>query len=124
MGIDDKAEMEDFVFAFQSNMRPVVGQQVTLRRDAGSAAQARLNFLIEQASLGHCDLIASDERSGFVYQGTEFLRDDGDTFSLSQLEQRVIDRGPVTFTAVPPGEGRRMGVDRDEDGRLDRYDHH
>jgi DNA-binding beta-propeller fold protein YncE len=124
MGIDDKAEMEDFVFAFQSNMRPVVGQQVTLRSDSGSAAQARLDFLIEQASLGHCDLIASNERSGFVYQGSEFLRDDGDTFSLSQLEQRVIARGPVTFTAVPPGEGRRMGVDRDEDGRLDHSDRH
>jgi hypothetical protein len=124
MGIDDKADMEDFVFAFQSNMRPVVGQQVTLRSDSGSAARARLDFLIEQASLGHCDLIASNEGSGFVYQGTEFLRDDGDMFSLSQLEQRVIERGPVTFMAVPPGEGRRMGVDRDEDGRLDHSEHH
>jgi len=30
--------------------------------------------------------------------------------------------GPFTFTAVPPGSGRRMGVDRDRDGLLDAQD--
>jgi hypothetical protein len=124
MGLDDKADMEDFVFAYQSNMRPVVGQQVTLRTDSGSFEQTRVSFLIQQASLGQCDLIASNARNGFFFDGTDFLRDDGDTFSPSELEQRIVERGPVTFTAVPPGEGRRTGIDRDEDGRLDHFDRH
>jgi len=35
----------------------------------------------------------------------------------------VIARDPVSFTAVPPGEGIRSGIDRDEDGRLDAGSH-
>jgi hypothetical protein len=38
------------------------------------------------------------------------------------MKPRVISRGTVTFTAVPPGEGIRSGIDRDEDGRLDKSD--
>jgi hypothetical protein len=124
MGIDDKADMEDFVFAFESNMKPVVGQQVTVRENAGALVLARLQLLIAQAEHGACDLVAHSEDSGFTYTAPTFLRDDGRTFSLAELQQRVISRSPLTFTAVPPGEGRRAGVDRDEDGRLDRFDRH
>jgi len=28
-GLSDKADMEDFVFAFESNLKPIVGQQLT-----------------------------------------------------------------------------------------------
>jgi len=80
--------------------------------------------MIDQVAAGNCDLVAHGDGDGFVYTGSEFLRDDGQRYSLSRLEQRVISRDPVTFTAVPPGEGRRSGVDRDEDGRLDGRDHH
>ena len=42
MGLDDKADMEDFVFAFDSNMKPIVGQQVTVRENSGASALARV----------------------------------------------------------------------------------
>lgn len=124
MGIDDKAEMEDFVMAFDNNVKPIVGQQVTLTEDSSEGARARLDLLVSQATLGHCDLVAHTKDHGYFYTGGEFLRDDGHTFSRTHLESHVADRRAVTFTAVPPGEGRRSGVDRDEDGRLDARDRH
>jgi hypothetical protein len=45
-----------------------------------------------------------------------FQLDDGGSVSLGSLRDR---RDPITFTAVPPGEGRRSGIDRDLDGVLD-----
>jgi hypothetical protein len=50
------------------------------------------------------------------------VRDDGVKFSVARLQSHVMPFGPMTFTAVPPGEGRRSGIDRDEDGVLDRFD--
>lgn len=121
-GLDDKADMEDFVMAYDSNMKPIVGQQVTLSASSGAPASARLQLLLAQAGLGNCDLVAHARDHGFAYLSGEFVRDDGVHFSLASLEQRVIAGGPVTFTAVPPGEGVRSGIDRDEDGRLDAFD--
>jgi len=121
-GLDDKADMEDFVMAYDSNMKPMVGQQVTLSAASSVQANARLQLLIAQANLGNCDLVAHSRDHGFAYAGGEFVRDDGVHFSLSSLEQRVIARGTVTFTAVPPGEGVRSGIDRDGNGRLDAFD--
>ncbi|MGH8569221.1 MAG: hypothetical protein ACREXU_14745, partial [Gammaproteobacteria bacterium] len=31
--------------------------------------------------------------------------------------------GEITYTCVPPGSGRRIGLDRDADGILDGNDH-
>jgi DNA-binding beta-propeller fold protein YncE len=123
-GIQDKADMEDFVMAFDSNVKPVVGQQVTLAANSGAQARARLQLFIQQAEAGHCDLVAHTADNGFAYLNGEFVRDDGAHYSLSRLSGQIISKAPVTFTAVPPGEGRRSGIDRDEDGRLDKFDHH
>jgi len=119
-GLDDKADMEDFVMAFDSNLKPIVGQQVTLSAASGGQARARLQLLLAQAEQGNCDVIAETRDNGFVYAGGALIRDDGARVSLARLEQRVILSGPVTFTAVPPGEGARAGIDRDQDGRPDR----
>ena len=111
-GLDDKADMEDFVMAYDSNLKPIVGQQVTLGASSGGPARARLELLRTQAGLGNCDLIAHSRDHGFVYTAGEFVRDDGVHFSLVSLERSVIARGAVTFTAVPPGEGTREGIGR------------
>ncbi len=113
-GLDDKADMEDFVFAFESNEKPIVGQQVTIDDDSTAAARARVDLLIAQASAGNCDLVAHTSNHGYVFSAGLFERDDGVMVSLARVE-----RSRVTFTAVPVGEGVRSGIDRDEDGRLD-----
>jgi hypothetical protein len=121
-GLADKADMEDFVFAFDTNLKPIVGQQVTVGARAAAATLSRLAQLVDQAERGHCDLVAHAGNTGFVYEAGRFLRHDGRRMSLNELRRRVITDTPVTFTAVPPGEGRRSGVDRDEDGLLDALD--
>jgi hypothetical protein len=121
-GLDDKADMEDFVLAFDSNLKPIVGQQVTLSADSASAAHMRLALLLSEAERGHCELAAHSGDTGYFYDGRDFVRHDGVRFSPRELTRRVIARAPVTFTAVPLKEGRRAGIDRDEDGLLDAFD--
>jgi len=119
-GLSDKSDMEDFVFAFESNLKPIVGQQLTWSRRAGSAEQRRLDLLITQAEQRNADLVAYADGSGYFYTRGQFLRDDGARFTLGRLLDRPSS--PITFTAVPPGEGRRIGIDRDLDGNLDGRD--
>lgn len=115
-GLEQRAEMEDFLFAYASNLKPIVGQQVTLGRDASVATVSRLHLLLHRASAGDCDLVAHWGAHGAVYESGAFLVDDGRVIRLAML--RRLEE-PVTFTAVPVGEGRRSAVDRDLDGVLD-----
>jgi len=116
-GLSDKADMEDFVFAYESNLKPIVGQQLTWSRSAGSVERQRLDLMVSQAELRNSDLVAQADGSGFTFVRGEFLRDDGARFTLARLLNRPSST--ITFTAVPPGQGRRLGIDRDSDGTLD-----
>ncbi|HKO48246.1 MAG TPA: hypothetical protein VJV79_11010 [Polyangiaceae bacterium] len=119
-GHSDKADMESFMFAFDSNLKPIIGQQLTWSERAGRAERQRLELLVSQAEQGNSDLIAHSEGSGFVFTNGQFLRDDGTRFTLARLTNRSSTQ--ITFMAVPPGEGRRIGIDRDSDGILDARD--
>jgi len=104
-GLDGRADMESFLLAFDSNLKPVVGQEVTIGVGATAQARARLQVLVTEADRGHCDLVAHLGASELVYRGGVFVGAGGAVDSLARLEQRALIRGPVTFTAVPPGEG-------------------
>ena len=106
-GIDDRADMEDFMFAFDSNLKPVVGQQVTIGAGTTREARARLQLLIAQAARGNCDLVALAGASVHVYRDGVFVGSDGARDSLARLEHDALLGGPVTFTAVPAGEAAR-----------------
>ena len=80
------------------------------------------------ADAAECDLVAKFA-FGPVPMGAvrlpsgRFLLDFGpelDEAELRELPARGAE--PITFTCVPPGSGRRSGVDRDEDGVLDGLD--
>lgn len=102
-GIRDKADMESLVFAFDSNLKPIVGQQVTLSQGCDPAVRERVDLLIEQAERGHCDLVAHGSRSSYVYRNGELVREDGRT---STIDRALSRERYLTWTAVPPGEGR------------------
>jgi len=55
-GALQKRQVEDFIFAFDSNLAPIVGQQTTLTEDNGAAVGARIDLLIDRARAGECDL--------------------------------------------------------------------
>jgi hypothetical protein len=99
--------MEAFLLAFDSNLKPVVGQQVTIGPGSGAPARARLHLLIAQAERGNCDLVAHAGAASFVYSNDAFIGADGARYSLPRLEHLMAGLGRLTFTAVPPGEGTR-----------------
>lgn len=113
-----------FVMASDSNFKPIVGQQVTLRASSGADVHARLALLEARAALGECDLIAKVRpllvEYGLLFDGTSYAVSFGAIANLSpgQVEQ-LANFAPVTYTCVPPGSGARLGLDRDGDGFRD-----
>lgn len=122
-GIVQRRQLESFLLAFDSNLAPVVGQQVTLRADNWSTATPRIQLLKARAEAGECDLVAKARGRGYLYLGNGLFRSDRrrlPSVAEDLIRLQAFGRGgEVTFTAVPPGSGVRIGIDRDEDGVLD-----
>jgi hypothetical protein len=125
--IRQRRQVEAFLLAFDSNLAPVVGQQLTLRGGDSAAALARLDLLEARATAGECDLIvkgrARGRVQGHLYDPVALTylpdRDDEPAITRQQLRSSARARQELTFTAVPPGSGLRIGLDRDFDGTLD-----
>ena len=128
----EKRNLEAMSLAFDSDMAPIVGQQITLRPGAPAADVARVNLMLARAAAGDCEVISkgviqgngatTEEQRGTVYQpgSNSFLTDRGATFPASViLGLHDTFNVSVTFTCVPPGSGERMGIDRDLDSFLD-----
>lgn len=119
-----RRQVEDFVLAFPTNLAPAVGQQVTLGRRNASVALPRLELLMARANAGECDLIAKGRLGkrelGYLYTGGgKFRSNRAEQAPASLAQLRGRNRDGLTFTCTPPGSGKRMGIDRDEDGVLD-----
>jgi mono/diheme cytochrome c family protein len=120
----ERRQLEAFLLAFDSDLAPIVGQQVTL--PSGSAA--RWDLLRARADAGECDLVArgvaNGEARGWlgVARGL-FVADRRADAPIDDAALRALataDGQELTLTCVPPGSGPRMAIDRDEDGFLDR----
>jgi MYXO-CTERM domain-containing protein len=137
-GDAQRRDMEAFMMAFDSDLAPVVGQQVTLRSDNAAAVGPRIDLLIQRARMPfvskilggnstECDLVAKvrvgDRVRGYFLDGQGRFVPDDNSPVLSDAELRQLVAGSevseVTYTAVPPGSGVRIGVDRDLDGQFD-----
>jgi len=126
------ADMERFMLAFDTDLAPVVGQQVTYTNNNEAESQERVQLLLARAessfvskSLGgqtvETDVIAHSTVDGiprsWAYMGNdEFLSDLNETYSLDELQCLAHTDNPVTFSAVPPGTATRMALDRNRDG--------
>jgi DNA-binding beta-propeller fold protein YncE len=123
-----RRQVEAFVLAFDSNMFPVVGQQITLTASNAAVAGPRIDLLTARADAGECDLVVKgqlhDREIGFYYRGAgSFLADRRAVPPIPAALVRLLPVLPggreLTYTCVPPGSGRRIGIDRDGDGQLD-----
>ncbi len=129
-------QVVDFVYAFPTNLAPVVGQQVTLRADSGADTQARLTLLMQRAGAAfilpgnqgrtECELVAKvamgGRTRGFLFQPAQgnFLDDSGAPVAAATVRGLATTPGQeVTFTCTYPGAGRRLGIDRNLNGTLD-----
>jgi DNA-binding beta-propeller fold protein YncE len=131
-------EMVEFSLAFPTDLAAIVGQQMTLDSASGGLVNDRISLMISRAgtiydslTLGgavpECDLIAKGVvggvARGWVLEPGGLFRDDlNNTISDSALRALASTEGPITYTAVPPGAGIRMGIDRDRDGQSDGVD--
>lgn len=122
-----RRNVESFLLAFDSNLAPIVGQQTTLTATNAAAVGPRIDLLIARAEEDECDLVAKNRLGGFLYVGEGKFR-----FSrkgIPKIPDPVLRAtahlrgGEITYTCVPPGSGRRIGLDRDDDGILDGNDH-
>jgi hypothetical protein len=123
--------VEQYLLAFDSDLAPIVGQQVTLRSDNAAGAGPRIDLLIQRAStpfvslsLGgstmECDLVAQVVSRGrvrnYLYDPVagDFVPDDG-TPPISDAALRAVAANPgqeVTYTAATPGSGTRIAFNR------------
>jgi DNA-binding beta-propeller fold protein YncE len=123
-----RRDVEQWLLAFDTNLAPVVGQQVTLTADNAGVAGPRIDVLEGRAAAGDCDLIAkgmlAGEARGWVRLSDGTFQSDREAevpIGDSALRAVASTAGQeVTYTCVPPGSGMRAGVDRDQDGVFDR----
>jgi DNA-binding beta-propeller fold protein YncE len=125
----EQRDLERFVLVFDSNLAPIVGQQVTIGASSANGAFTRLDLLIERARVAHeCEIIVKGVLDGEARGG---LRLPDGTFQLDRaaeaplsdaaLRLRAATAGQqLTYTCAPLRSGERMGLDRDEDGFYDR----
>jgi len=130
-----RRQVEQFLFAFDSNLKPVVGQQITLDStncctQPVSSQRSRAELLRQQAAAGNADLVVKGIQNGEdrgwrrLPNGT-FESDRSSEAPLSETALFNIAAAPgqpLTFMAVPPGSGARIGINRDEDTFLDADD--
>ncbi len=133
-----QVDLEAFMMVFESDLAPVVGQQVTFtsansvvegpRVDTlKTRAQANFTSKLLGGLVKECDLVAkvveTGVQRGFLFDPVTslFLPDTGGAgISDTTLRNKaLIDGNPVTFTCTPPGSGQRMALDRDQDTLLD-----
>ena len=123
-GVTEQRAMEQFMLAFPSNLKPIVGQQATLTAGNLSAVEERLNLMRARADAGDCQLVAKGGGRGYLYVGGGMFRTDRASeanLTEAELRARALEAGgELTFTCVPPGSGVRIGIDRDGDSTLDR----
>ncbi|MCW5892400.1 MAG: beta-propeller fold lactonase family protein [bacterium] len=130
LNLTEERAIEAFLLAHDTGLAPVVGQQVSIDSTSwnGVSFVNRINLLLARADAGECDVVVKGniggEARGGVYAG-------GNSFRLDRHADGLVSvttmRGfaqtagqEITFTAVPPGTGTRIGIDRDLDGVFDR----
>jgi len=126
-GDPQREQMVQFMFAFDTNLKPVVGQQVTLTSNNAGSVGSRIDLLISRAAAGDSDLIvkytlAGETRGAHRLSNGTFETDRSADAALTDTQLRNLAQTTgqeVTWTAVPLGAGIRMGINRDEDTLLD-----
>jgi len=102
-----------------------VGRQITITNPAPVKLIADM-IAVATSSTGRVDLIVRGEKDGlkrgwFFDRGPRVFQSDrnGETILSDTLRLLASTTNELTYTVVPRNLGRRIGIDRDEDGFLD-----
>jgi DNA-binding beta-propeller fold protein YncE len=124
-----RRDVEQFVLAFDTDLAPIVGQQVTLTAGNAAAAGPRIALFEQRAhasftskvlggTVKECELIARLAQGGairgFLFDpGTSSFAPAGGGAALSDSALRALAQTAgqeITFTCVPPGQGARLAT--------------
>ena len=118
--VETESDVVRFVLAADSNLAPIVGQQVTLSLRSGTTDEQRLD-LVEQRALvtqprPECDLIVrgviEGQRFSALYVGEKYQDSNGARHTSGALRALVKTGDNVlTFTCTPVGSGSRLALD-------------
>ena len=126
-----RRDVEQFLLAFDTDLAPIVGQQVTLTNSNATTVGPRIDLLIQRArtafvskALGgavrECDLVAhvaiGGRVKGFLFDPVagNFMPDDGGP-RVSDATLRALAVSPgqeVTYTCAVPGSGARLALNQ------------
>jgi DNA-binding beta-propeller fold protein YncE len=125
----NQADLEQFMFAMDSNLAPIVGQQITLTDTNAVTVGPRIDLMLARAAQSECDVIVkgviAGEQHGWQLDNgsTFYVSDSGGAISDADLRTLAATPGQsLTFSGVPFGSGRRAGLDRDLDNVFDASD--
>lgn len=125
-GLELRRALEAFVLAFDTNLAPIVGQQVTLSKHNRDVAMPRVELLLQRAAADECEVVVRGRMRrrelGVLYdpRSDRFVPDQAKAAALTREELEDLSQvTALTFTAVPLGSGERIALDRDSDGVLD-----
>jgi len=118
-----RADLTAFLMAFDTGMAPAVGWQLTVSQPLAGEERRSLDVVVARAAAGDCDLVARGWRGarehGWLLGGGGFVPDrrDAPTLALPDLLVDAVAPGQATtLLCVPPGDGVRSTLDRDQDG--------
>jgi hypothetical protein len=128
------------MMAFDTDLPPMVGQQVTRTSTNGAIVDPRINAMVAAASTPYpseilgpgaqqCDVVikgvlASQQASGLLLSSGLVQSDDGSAPVAESVVRALSNTAgqETTYTCVPFGSGVRVGLDRDEDSVFNRLD--
>ena len=122
--------LEQFMHAMDSNLKPIVGQQITLTSSNSATVMPRIQLMFDRMDAGDNEVIVKMNIAG-VQRGA--MRNDDGTFHMDDIAAPAVTEAnlllyaaaagqEMTFTAVPISSAVRMGIDRDEDNYLNMND--
>ncbi|NTX37361.1 hypothetical protein HUA78_23180 [Myxococcus sp. CA033] len=127
-----RRDVEQLLLAFDTDLAPIVGQQVTLTNTNSASVGPRIDLLLQRArtpftskvlggAVTECDLVArvalGGRVKGFLFSpaANAFTPDDGTAANVTDATLRNYAKTAgqeVTYTCVPPGSGPRIGLNR------------
>ncbi|TAJ04393.1 MAG: hypothetical protein EPO68_16965, partial [Planctomycetota bacterium] len=130
----DRDNVSAFVEQWDTGLSPLVGVQQLATAANQPAFDAWLDLAEAQAKLanpwldvvGRVKTLSSSALTGIAFEFDagagqwRYRKDDASWTDRAQLAADVLGaQTEIVFTAVVPGTGRRLGIDRDEDGLFD-----
>ena len=138
--VAERTNLETFVMAFDTDLPPMVGQQITRTTSNGAVVDPRITAMLTAANAAYaskllgpgarqCDVIVKGivggQARGYLYDPTltQYHSDRAAEALVSHAALQAVTASPgqeLTWTCAPYGSGTRMGLDRDLDTYYDR----